>query len=678
MNGFNDRLYALLPTAVRIRDLAADGQPLRSILSVICEQVDLVENNIAQLYANWFIETCQEWAVPYIGDLIGYQVLHEGGEPSSTTSAEGLALDRILVPRQDVGNTVHARRRKGTLGVLPELARDVAGWPAVAVEFGKLASITQALEDLRGGRGRLVDLHAQPQLEQIGGPLDAAARVAEVRGNARPSPSGSLPTSGVGLFVPRYRCYAVSNCTAGWIRDVGDHCFTFSALGDDVALYGLFPTALTRDDVADSKHYGAGKSLAIWTSESERGKPRLVPLDAIVPANLAHWRHEPEPGKVAVDALRGRLSFPRGQVPNRVYVAYHHGFSFDIGAGEYPRGFASVDDAKVYSVSSGGRETHNQLAGALASWKSDNPSRAIIEIADSEVYDEDDLRIELAAGQHLEIRAASGARPIIRMVEVAAGSPDRMRIAGDATASCVIDGLTFAGGLHLGGGLGKLVVRRSTLVPGWVPARHAERRRHIEPSIAVNELPDSLVIEKSIVGPISVERGERAPGPLQIAITDSIVDAFASGDAVSSPDAKAANAEMRIVRATIVGRVLTHGILLAENSIFDSVVTVTDRQHGRFRYCYMPPKSLTPQQYECRPARGVPIVPAFISKRYGDAGYMRLQDSDAQQPLLEGADDRAELGAFHDLFLPQRKANLVTRLAEYTPAGVTTSIILVA
>ena len=691
MSGFNDRLYALLPTAVRIRDLASDGQPLRSILSVIAEQVGVVENDIGRLYANWFIETCQEWAVPYIGDLIGYQVLHEGGESSASTSKEGLALDRILILRQDVGNAVHARRRKGTLGVLPELARDVAGWPAIAVEFERLASVTQSLEDLRRARGRLVDVHAQPQLDQIGRPPDVSSRLAELRGDARQSASGSLPTSGVGLFVPRYRSYSVSNCTAAWIRAADDHCFTFSPLADDVALYArqqtgasdgsgvVLPLALTRDDVVSELYYGEGKSLAIWTAESERAKPRLVPLEAIVPAHLAHWRQEPEMGKVAVDALRGRLSFPRAQVPNRVYVSYHYGFSFEIGAGEYPRAFAHPlnEAARIYTVSSGGRESHNRLADALASWKADKPARAIIEIEDSEVYDEEDLGIELATGQALEIRSASGARPVIRMVDVQAGSSDRVRIGGDATASCVIDGLVVSGGIRLTGQLGELVVRCSTLVPGWMPARHAERHRHIEPSIAIDGSPRSLIVEKSIAGPISIERDEGAPRPLHFRITDSILDADHRGEAVSSPDAKAANVSMRIGRATIFGRIRAHQILLAENSIFDNAVTVTDRQHGRFRYCYVAPESLTPPRYECLTG-GAGVDPAFISKRYGDAGYGRLQDAGAQRPLLEGADDRAELGAFHDLFLPQRYANLETRLAEFTPAGVVTTIIFAA
>jgi hypothetical protein len=65
-----DHLYELLPTVYRLRD-AERGYPLQALLRVIAEQAQVVEQDIARLYENWFIETCDDWVVPYIGDLIG-------------------------------------------------------------------------------------------------------------------------------------------------------------------------------------------------------------------------------------------------------------------------------------------------------------------------------------------------------------------------------------------------------------------------------------------------------------------------------------------------------------------------------------------------------------------------------------------------------------------------------
>ena len=45
-----DRLYGLLPAVYRLRDEEV-GAPLRHLLRIVGEQVDLVEEYIARLYA---------------------------------------------------------------------------------------------------------------------------------------------------------------------------------------------------------------------------------------------------------------------------------------------------------------------------------------------------------------------------------------------------------------------------------------------------------------------------------------------------------------------------------------------------------------------------------------------------------------------------------------------------
>src|SRR5438132_12966796 len=111
-----DRLYNLLPSVYRMRD-AELGQPLRALLRVIAEQVNLVEDDIAQLYENWFIETCQDWVVPYIGGLVGYRPVYTAGQPGDTATRAGEARNKIMIPRREVANTIRFRRRKGTLSI---------------------------------------------------------------------------------------------------------------------------------------------------------------------------------------------------------------------------------------------------------------------------------------------------------------------------------------------------------------------------------------------------------------------------------------------------------------------------------------------------------------------------------------------------------------------------------
>jgi hypothetical protein len=134
-------------------------------------------------------------------------------------------------------------------------------------------------------------------------------------------------------------------------------------------------------------------------------------------------------------------------------------------------------------------------------------------------------------------------------------------------------------------------------------------------------------------------------------------------------------------RVTVLGKVLTHAVGLVENSIVDGCLCVERRQDGCVRFCWLGPDSRTPQQFHCLPPTPPPgqpqaIVPMFTSTRYGKPGYAQLAQSGPQQ-IRRGADDGSELGAFHDLFQPQREDNLRIRLGEYLPAGCDVGIVIV-
>src|SRR5215210_861029 len=105
MNEQIDRLYDLLPVVHRRRD-SEQGWPLRALLQVIAEQVNIVEDDIRQLYENWFIETCQDWVVPYIADLVGYRPVHEAGEPGGVATAEDRLRNRTIIPRRELARTI--------------------------------------------------------------------------------------------------------------------------------------------------------------------------------------------------------------------------------------------------------------------------------------------------------------------------------------------------------------------------------------------------------------------------------------------------------------------------------------------------------------------------------------------------------------------------------------------
>ena len=62
------------------------------------------------------------------------------------------------------------------------------------------------------------------------------------------------------------------------------------------------------------------------------------------------------------------------------------------------------------------------------------------------------------------------------------------------------------------------------------------------------------------------------------------------------------------------------------------------------------------------------------ARRYGLPGYARLAPECAQE-IFRGADDESEMGVYHDLYEPQRRANLRARLDQHTPAGMTVGLL---
>jgi len=766
-----DRLYELLPTVYRMRD-AEQGEPLKALLRVISEQVNLVEKDIAQLYENWFIETCEDWVVPYIGDLIGYELVHEAGEPSALDTVQGRQRNKILIPRREVANTIRYRRRKGTLALLELLANDVAGWPARAVEYYAHLGWTQAINHLHLERGQTADVRNSSALDLVDGPFDESAHTVDVRRINSGHTRGRFNIPDVGLFVWRLRSYSVTRTPAYCYEEEGPHCYTFSVLGNDNPLYihpeaetdptsiaGEFnlPIPVRRRLFAEQKDrvYGDNRSLQIWVGV-KKGKNierEPVPLKQIVPADLTDWTYLPQRGTVAVDPVLGRIAFPSRQLPKYgVWVSYYYGFSTELGGGEYARAISQPEQFTLYRV--GEHEQFEKINAALQQWQQDGKKHAVIEIMDSGVYVEP-INIELRNGQKsLQLRAANRKRPIIRLLDWQTDRPDSMTITGDAGSRFILDGILVTGrGLHVAGDMAELTILHSTLVPGWTLGGDCEPDRSTEPSLEIFAANICLKIEHSILGAIQVdpaiivpeeydstqaddlydsendyeeENGDNGhstdvmpphcqrPGgevrldPIRICISDSILDATDPElEVLGMPGCPVAHANLNILRSTVFGQIQVHAIELGENCIFDGRVTVARRQQGCLRFCYVTPDSRTPRRYRCQPDlveklventtrkkaedNGLPqpteaelettthperlrVRPQFNSIRYGTPGYCQLSDCCAEE-IKKGADDESEMGVFHDLYQPQREANLSARLDEYTPAGVDAGII---
>lgn len=702
----SDRLYELLPVVYRQRD-EEQGHALRDLLRVIAEQVSLVEGDIAQLYENWFIETAQDWVVPYIGELVGYDVPFAGGAELLTRGRT-----RALAPRRAVANYVRDLRRRGTLALVEELAMDVGGFSSRAVEYYTLLGRTQSINHL-DQRGRFTDLRDGEALDLLGGPFDTLAHTVDIRGINPPRPDGlhNIPT--IGAWIWRLRAYPVTHAPAYFVQRGGGYFFfTFSALGNDAPIFTRaerepdlatiageinVPTPIRRRALEQhtSDYYGPGKSFTIWLDDPDHP----VPATDLIVADLTDWEYRPPDGKIAVDPKLGRIAVAKE--PDAMWVSYFYGFTDDVGARESARTLVQPRNAKRYRV--GVNEALHALADAVALWEKEKPQHAVIEICDSGFYTET-FDVEIPADHTLQVRAANRCRPVIHVLDYHPSRSEALSVVLNDNARFTLDGILVVGRPLRAEGKGDkpvdghVVIRRSTLVPGWTVRHDCDPSAPDESSLDLRNLRGRVTIERSIVGTIAVMDETIESEPLRISITDSIVDATSDDrEAVVGPGQSYAWASLRIVRCTVIGRIETHAIELGENSIFTGIVRVVRRQLGCIRFCWVPPQSRTPRRYHCQPdlidaaakenakKDNVPagplidgerrrVEPVFGSVRFGAPDYVQLA-FDCAIEISEGADDGAEMGAFHDNFLPQRIANLRARLDHSTAAGMDTGII---
>lgn len=382
--------------------------------------------------------------------------------------------------------------------------------------------------------------------------------------------------------------------------------------------------------------------------------------------------------KIAIDPVLGRIAFPANEPPpEKVHVTYHYGFSAEMGGGQYgrastfSRGLGRV--IKVPSDKKTIQEAINELNG----------SGGVVEIEDNEYYVENPI-IKAPAEAKLELRAADKRRPILVL-------GNEMTIIGGKNAEVTINGLLFSGGLltvplkdsnNIENKLRLLQLKHCTLLPGPSPAIETVAGQLQACKLFV-ELPDILIeIDKSIVGRMNVADGA------EVFISNSIVDAGKENEvAYAGLLRDGPGAPLKIKNSTLIGKVHTFFMKLASNTIFLASRAESDTwrapiqamrlQRGCVRFSYLPPGSKVPRPYRCQPAdteEAERVCPIFTSLRYGDAGYCQLSSHCAVE-IRQGADDEAEMGAFHNLYQPQREANLRARLDEYLRFGLEAGIL---
>lgn len=683
------KLYELLPAFYRIRDIelgrklqsSDENGPLKALLSIIAEQVAILEEDLEQLYDDQFIETAAEWAIPYIGDLVGTRGLSS-------------IPDALFSQRAEVANTIAYRRRKGTAAILEQLARDVTGWNANVVEYFQLLATTQFLNHLRPGNLSTASLKDSEALRNFNTPFDKMTRTVDVRHIEKKRGKYNIPN--VGIFLWRLDNFSLTECPAFKVDDLR---YKFDALGRDVQLYSKPETEKEITHLAErinvpmpitswvmhkypEDYYGKGKGLLIYTDGKKislpddsldddvvpSGPPAKKISDIITICNLGDlkdgsgnigWVNLPL-DKIAIDPVLGRIAFPSSPtklIPQNVHVTYNYGFSAKTGGGEYGRSDSFSNKLLPLIKVPSGEKTIKLALEKLA------VSGGVVEIENNECYEEA-LEINVAAGTKIELRAADKCRPVLLL-------KGKLTITGGENAEVSLNGLLICNNyLYFPAKDNKLryfQAQHCTLLPGsaLIEDNVSAYRLYVE-------MPDVIVeLNRCITGVI------RATDEASIKISDSIIDASGETEiAFAGLSGEQFGARLTVQNSTIIGKVYSRVIELASNSIFLSPVISERFQEGCMRFTYFPAGSSVPRAYHCQPqnpADAARLRPIFISKQYGEAEYCQLSQFCAAE-IRGGADDESEMGAFHILYQPQREANLRKRLDEYLRFGLEAGI----
>jgi hypothetical protein len=696
-----DRLYQLLPALYRLRD-DAQGKPLEALLSLFARELTALEENLDQLYDDQFIETCAEWAAPYVGQLIGYRPLH------------GVA-PRVASPRAEVANTIAFRRRKGTALMLEELAHDVTDWPARAVEFFEQLATTQYMNHVRPPALATAAIRSQRLLLDVGGPFNAVAHTAEVR---RPETgSGRYNIPNVGIFLWRLRPLALTGLPL--LADPADTTgrrFRVNPLGADLPLFraprsepgidhlagrvnvpaplavrefALQVRSATQGGIAvpSSDDYGVDRSVVLsrdGIAEPLRNAGVIDPAhpDALRVVRIADlrdvfdgggtfvgWAHEDDidAHQIALDPQRGRVLLGSGRVADHAsspfLASFHYATAGAFGGGTYERTPAEPVSGPDLEVA-GGDALQPQL-DTLAG----TGGRVFID--DSLTYREsptvalDGVTDPDVKGLELVVSAKNGSRPLL-------STSAEIRLEIGARGTLTLDGLVIAGAaLRLPAFADNeprtLILRDCTLVPGLALNPDGSAVSPGAPSLFIDHPFTTVKLERCITGPLLLAPDSDVSAELLDCVVDAVdPEKFAlAGTAAGKP-----GAELTLRECTVMGRTSTRLLRLASNSIFVSKVEAARRQEGCMRFCFVAADSITPRRYHCQPDTAHPgAQPHFTSLRYADPGYCQLRGSTASA-IRAGADDGGEMGVLHALFQPLRETNLALRLDEYLRFGL--------
>lgn len=702
------------------RDL--DGRPpsvddpggrhqLRALVEVLAGQAAVLRRSIDRLWDDQFIDLCDDWAVPYLGDLVGTRLVS--------------ALD-TRARRVDVASTVHYRRRAGTLRLLEQLVGDIAGWEGVVVEsFRRLGRTWHRLDpepSLRAGPitgtppGGVADLRRPLGAQRAGGPFDEYAHTPDVRRHR--GTDGRYAISK--LVFHLYRLSSLPVVQARLTQATNNRSFTVDPLGRDTTLFArpdrplswdhwvrlepwqvpapiscallnhteleLTPEAvaavtggslgLSAAAVADlellrgNRVRSSGELRSLLESRPTSAELLADPVrNAIEAASLVEdcgkW------GLLATDGQRspslrievngttvppeeivaGDLSVWRDPPPGRTVIVDPQRGRLRFAS---PPGATARIDYHAGCVAAVGAATHPRR-GLPAATDHRSGGGAMAAPGDGEVVEIDDSLTynpvtPVSVPSSVTLQAAERELPLLRR-----NQPWVFDTGAATDARLELSGVWVFGGhpVVLRGDFAEVVISHCNLDPGTAAAGTGV-------SLQVEGNVGLLRIERSVTGPIVVD-------PAAVVGVIELSDSIVEPDDPTDPASLAIDTLRTTVdaaRITALGAVRCQR-LWSTDSLFVHHVEVTDTQSGCFRFSAAPAGSRLPHPYE---SAITPATNLFTTRQFPQPGYGQLIRS-VPDAIGRGAENGSEMGAFSAELGPISLDSLQAKFGEYLPIG---------
>lgn len=619
-------LFKLLPEIHRFRDIEAGG-PLGALMGVLETQAQAIHANIGLLYDSWFIETCPDWVVPYIADLVGVD-----------PDLAGLDVPGL---RGLVGNAIRYQRGRGTLATLEQAAAAVTGWPCRSVDLAERETGTHRIggaEAPLGGAMRLGGPGWRPEaIATAARSLDLGGGGGGARTRLAAQAPGPQPAT-VAIQLWRIRSHLLE-----WAepKRLEAGRFAIHPMGIDAPLFlpsATRPQPLSRALLAAA--LGGDGDVPVTLRIRSAGGWSEVPRGRMMAADLGGWAAPPLAGSeapdggllAALDPELGRLAVGHGV--EAVAIDHAYGAAGTLGGGTYGRaGRLAFPDAGTWTAHvcrwratatpPGGVRVFATLAEALEHWPADS-AEALIEIADNGIHHLPGGTHALdGGGRRLAIQAMDGFRPCI-VGDLTLSAP--RDATGGGVALLFLSGLWWAGSLRLHGAAEVHLLDCTVRAVDAAAVEAAEAGRF------------ALLADRCVLGRLRLP--DRAA---TLEVRGSIVD----GDgavALAGSGRSGLGPPPVLTGTTVLGRIAAAGAPVLTDSLVTGGVST--------------PLGLLPP----------PAMPSFRSRRFGSPFYALLAE-DCPDVIARGATDGDELGAYHGWRRAARLKGLARVVEEYLPEG---------